>query len=102
MGANDVDLPQVALDDQRLFGRMLRLAENIAVRIGGKRGSPELELTFHAGPVDRGDEQTVGNCVASHHRLPGVMLGGTELFLLVGQPADGRGIEEDLRSGESE
>ncbi len=50
--------------------------------------------------VDGADEDSVGDGVGALGDLPGVVLGGAELFFFGGVPADGGGEEEDFGSAE--
>ena len=70
-------------------------------------GLPSAAVSFEfdvavlvAYAVDGADEDSVGDGVGALGGLPGVVLGGAELFLFGGVPADGGGEEEDLGSAE--
>src|SRR5215211_4121776 len=54
-----------------------------------------------ADTVGRGDEHSIGDCVCSLRRSPRLELRLAELRLLIGMPADCRGIEKDLRAEQS-
>ena len=63
------------------------------VAVGG--GGFEFDVAvLVADAVDGADEDSVGDGVGALDGLPGVVLGGAELFLLGGVPADGGGEEE--------
>ena len=53
---------------------------------------------FVSNTVRRGDEHSVGNCVRSLRSSPRIELRLTKPRLLVRMPADGGGIEQDLRT----
>src|SRR6202041_104535 len=55
---------------------------------------------FVAYSVDGADEDSVGDGVGALGGLPGFVLGGAELFLFGGVPADGGGEEEDFGAAE--
>ena len=69
------------------------------VAVGG--GDFEFDVAvLVAYAVDGADEDSVGDGVGALGGLPGVVLGGAELFFFGGVPADGGGEEEDLGSAE--
>src|SRR6202035_2785950 len=69
------------------------------VAVGG--GDFEFDVAvLVAYTVDGADEDSVGDGVGALGSLPGVVLGGAELLLFGGVPADGGGEEEDLGSAE--
>ena len=51
---------------------------------------------FHTNAVDYRDVDSVSNRMCPLNRLPGIMLGHTELSLLRRMPADRRGIENEI------
>jgi len=80
-------------------GRRGRAVRRWRVAVGG--GGFELYVAvFVAGAVDSADEDSVGDGVGALGGLPGVVLGGAELFLSR-VPADGGGEEEDLGPAEA-
>ena len=56
------------------------------------------ENLFQADAVGGTDVAAVGDGVAALDQLPGIVLGVAVLGLLRGVPADGGGVEEDLRA----
>ena len=55
---------------------------------------------FVAYAIDRADEDSVGDGVGALGGLPGFVLGGAELVLLGGVPADGGGEKKGFGSAE--
>ena len=56
VGTNRIELVQVAFHQDRLFAIVACPRQHVTVGVAGKRGAPELQLAFDAGPVCCGDE----------------------------------------------
>src|SRR5438034_2346192 len=98
--AHLLDAPEVDLPDQDRLPILRRLGDDRPKRIGEERRAPEVDpvspsRSLVAHPVHGRDVTAVGDRVASLDRSPGVELLGTVRGLLLGMPADRRGIEQD-------
>ena len=129
MLAGDFDEFGVEVGDEDLFFVVAGLGEDAAEGVGDEAAAPELDagvrgvvagaVEFDGGgvavgggdfefdvavlvayAVDGADEDSVGDGVGALGGLPGVVLGGAELFFFGGVPADGGGEEEDLGAAE--
>ena len=62
---------------------------------------PLIRRAFEAHAIHRGDENAVGDGVGALDGAPGIELRRAEFRLLRGMPADGRGIEKNIRAAQA-
>ena len=109
VAAHVLDALQVHLGDQHFFLVVRGLRDDLPEGIGDERSAPELQALarrliaanvagLEADAIGHGDVNSVGDGVGALDGLPGVVLRLAVLRLLVGMPADGRGIEEHVRA----
>src|SRR4029453_6531423 len=91
------DQPAVAFDDQDLLAVLAGARQHTTEWIADERTAPELQAAFDADAIDRRDEHAVGDRMRALNGLPRRILRLAVLCLLARMPADGGGIEEDLR-----
>jgi uncharacterized protein (TIGR00730 family) len=96
---DDAPKVEVVVEDFLVFGG--GLGDDFAVGIGDERAAPELGSVVGAAAVDGGEVAAVGDGVAALDGFPGAVLGLAESGFFLGQPADGGGVDEDLRAAES-
>ena len=98
MSASSFDQVQIAVDQQSFLGVICGCFQQDTVRIADERVSPEFDIVFHSYSIGRDNEDPVGDCVGTHHGLPGVQLAGSKRFLFFRLPSDRGGINQDLCS----
>lgn len=83
------------------------MGQQFALGAGDKAAPPEVDAAADAGavglvvdPVGHDHRHAIGDCVASLDQRPGLLLAGLFIVLIDRVPADGRGVEQQLGSGQ--
>ena len=85
-------------DDCRLI--VTSVSESIPLGIEDYRLAPKLDLSLPSYPIRCNDEDTVGDGMASQHRVPCRPLRFAIWLLVFRKPADGGGIAQELGAGQ--
>ncbi len=109
MRAAELHLLQIAIRDENRLLVHRRLRDDLSIGRGHERLAPEFNSILadglpgcvknflHADAIGRADKTSVGYGVAALDQLPAFVLGFAKFLSFAGMPADGGGVEQNLR-----